>query len=202
MITSKPRKPRAKSPLRAFQLQVTWDNCINTRRGDGLTLVDQIPSTLTSTELRSASNGWRKLLSYLNEPPETPQRIEAEQMLREMGLLYTSGEFNSRTFGLDIPADVDITARSALFAAEDKHKLRDKPIPLSLLGASDVTWDHIRVLAGNPESESWLVSDALLRALGLIVEKGFARFDGSNVRVAQPSATPARTAVWAGKLPG
>lgn len=163
--TTKPRKPRAKSPLQADALQETWNAVMNARYGED----DTVGATLTATELGRASNPWRKLLSYLRETPTHPGRIEAEEMLKELGLIHVLGEFNSRTIGLEISAEINDDVRGHFFRTEDKNNLRDKPVPLALLAVNYPAWDHVRVLAANPKSMSWEETTRHLKDLGLTV---------------------------------
>ncbi len=52
----------------------------------------------SSTVLNRASGNWRKLLSYLRYPTNSPERVEAESVLESLNIEYQDGLCNSRTF--------------------------------------------------------------------------------------------------------
>lgn len=56
------------------------------------------PKALSATTLSGASRTWRKINKYLNEPLGYQNRTEAEETLERLGIGYTCGEYNSRSF--------------------------------------------------------------------------------------------------------
>lgn len=92
------RKPRRKAPLQADQLEAAFDQALRNR--DAALGENEDPPAneppMSATELRVISGAWRKLFNYLNDPPESATRQEAEAMLAELGMHYIIGENNAR----------------------------------------------------------------------------------------------------------
>ena len=51
-----------------------------------------------STKLRETSYAWRKLLNMLRQPNESPQRLEAEGILRQLKVSYDDGDHRGKGY--------------------------------------------------------------------------------------------------------
>lgn len=90
----KQKRPRRLARIKINLVKQAFDNLVSyTMQNDEL-----IQNGVSATALRVKCSNWRKLLNYLHEAPDTPQREEAEEILSELGLVYVDGNFNARTF--------------------------------------------------------------------------------------------------------
>ena len=157
MITSsplnrspKPRKPRAKSPLIVGHLQQTWGQLLDQRSG-----ADSDSTVFTATELGRASKPWRKLLSYLREPINSPQYAEASAMLNELEIIHAVGDFNSRTLmERDRSTNGKRLIGEFLAASSVLGGSLETPIPLNTLARMGPEWAIAHIMLAQAESES------------------------------------------------
>lgn len=152
---TKARKVRAKSPLNNQTLQWAWQ-ALRSTKPDG--------DPLTATELGRSSNGWRKLLAYLHEPEGSPQRDEAESMLRKLRIIYAGGDFNSRLF----IENMTLPTVSGLLAGYGGAA------PIITLARTSVAWGvaHIILNSGTAPSKAVEAVELMLISLGLQLVNG------------------------------
>lgn len=91
---NKPTRNRRRAPINKDVASDTfsdlWDAAPDADTEEG--------KFLSATELSRASGTWRKINQYLNFPAGHPDRIEAESILRNIGVIYKNGRYNSRSF--------------------------------------------------------------------------------------------------------